>query len=55
MIIDDQLIINNDRLFVDDNRFDNDLIEITNSTFNNIIIRYLFNVFFITNINIKKY
>ena len=43
----------NDRIFANNNRF-NDLIEIINSTFNNIIIRYLFNAFFITNINIKK-
>ena len=43
----------NDEIFVNDNRF-NDLIEIISSTFNNIIIRYLFNVFFIININIKK-
>ena len=44
----------NNEIFINDNRF-NDLIEIINSTFNNIIIRYLFNVFFITNINIKKH
>ena len=43
----------NDKIFVDDNRF-NDLIEIINSTFDNIMIRYLFNVSLIININIKK-
>ena len=43
----------NDEIFVDDDRFD-DLIEIINLTFNNIIIRYLFNVFFIINIDIKR-
>ena len=43
----------NDKIFIDDNRF-NDLIEIINSTFDNIIIRYSFKIFFITNINIKK-
>ena len=43
----------NDEIFANNNRF-NDLIEITNLTFNNIMIRYLFNVFFIININIKK-
>ena len=42
----------NDKIFINDNRFD-DLIEIINSMFNNIIIRYLFNVSLITNINIK--
>ena len=31
-------------MFINDNRF-NDLIEIINSTFNNTITRYLFNVF----------
>ena len=43
----------NDEIFADDNRF-NDLIEIINSTFNNIIIRYSFNIFFVMNINTKK-
>ena len=43
----------NDEIFVNNNRF-NDLIEIINLTFNNIIIRCLFNVFFIINVNIKK-
>ena len=47
-------MINGDRIFVDNNRFDDDLIEITDLIFNNTIIRYLFNVFFIININIKK-
>ena len=45
MINDDRLTINNDWIFFDDNRFDNDLIEIINSTFDNIIIHYSFNVF----------
>ena len=43
----------NDEIFVNDNQF-NDLIEIISSTFNNIIIRYLFNISFITNVDIKK-
>ena len=43
----------NNEIFVDDNRF-NDLIEITNSTFDNIMIRYSFNVFFVINVNMKK-
>ena len=43
----------NNEIFVDDNRF-NDLIEIINLMFNNIMIRCLFNVFFIININMKK-
>ena len=47
-------MINNNRLTIDDNRFGDDLIKITNSTFNNLIIRYSFNIFFITNINTKK-
>ena len=38
-------MINDDRLFIDDNRFDDDLIEITNLTFDNLMIRYLFNIF----------
>ena len=42
-----------DEIFIDNNQFD-DLIEIINSTFDNIIIRYLFNISFITNIDIKK-
>ena len=42
-----------DEIFIDDNRFD-DLIEIIDLMFNNIIIRCLFNVFFVININIKK-
>ena len=42
-----------DEIFIDDNRFD-DLIEIINLTFDNIIIRCLFNVFFIINVNMKK-
>ena len=46
-------MINDNRIFVNDNRF-NDLIEIINLIFNNIMIYYLFNAFFITNINIKK-
>ena len=41
------------KIFINDNRF-NDLIEIINLTFNNIMIRYLFNVFLIINVNIKK-
>ena len=44
----------NDEIFVNNNRF-NDLIEIIDSTFNNIMIHYLFNVSFITNIDIKKH
>ena len=44
----------NDEIFVNDNRFD-DLIEIISLTFDNIMIRYLFNVFFIMNINTKKH
>ena len=43
----------NNEIFVDDNRF-NDLIEIINLMFNNIMIRCLFNVFLIININMKK-
>ena len=43
----------NDKIFVDNNQF-NDLIEIINLIFNNIIIRYSFNIFFIINIHIKK-
>ena len=43
----------NDKIFANNNRFD-DLIEIRNLTFNNIIIRYSFNAFFIINVNIKK-
>ena len=39
---------------INDNRFNNDLIEIIDSTFNNIMIRCLFNVFLIINVNIKK-
>ena len=46
-------MIDDDRIFVNDNRF-NDLIEIISLTFNNIMIRCLFNVFFITNIDIKR-
>ena len=46
-------MIDNNRIFVDDNRF-NDLIEVINLMFNNIMIRYLFNVSFITNIDMKK-
>ena len=44
----------NDEIFINDNRFD-DLIEIINSMFNNIIIRYSFKIFFIINFNIKKH
>ena len=43
----------NDEIFVNVNRF-NDLIKIINLTFDNIMIRCLFNVFFIINVNIKK-
>ena len=47
-------MIDDDRLFANDNRFNDDLIEIIDLTFDNIIIRYLFNVFFAANINMKK-
>ena len=43
----------NDEIFVNVNRF-NDLIKIIDLTFDNIMIRCLFNVFFIINVNIKK-
>ena len=43
----------NDEISADDNRFD-DLIEIINLMFDNTIIRCLFNVSLIININIKK-
>ena len=43
----------NDKIFINDNRF-NDLIEIIDSAFDNIMIRCLFNVSLITNIDIKK-
>ena len=46
-------MIDDDRIFADDNQFD-DLIKIINLAFDNIMIRYSFNVSFITNINIKK-
>ena len=42
-----------DKISVNDNRFD-DLIEIIDLTFDNIMIRYSFNVFLITNVNTKK-
>ena len=41
-----------DEIFADDNRFD--LIEIINSTFDNTMIRCLFNVFFIMNVDMKR-
>ena len=46
-------MINNNRIFVNNNRF-NDLTEVIDLTFNNVIICYLFNISFIMNINIKK-
>ena len=47
-------MIDDDRIFADDNRFDNDLIETINSMSDNIIIRYLFNVSLATNVDIKR-